>query len=226
VIIVLIVLAVALGIYAPGLWAQYVLNRFNQKEYFSGNGYDLARLMLADAGLSHIAVEETALGDHYDPSATKVRLNPRYCGRKSLTAVVVAAHEVGHAIQDASGYAPLKARTKMVLFARTVERAGVAVIMAAPLVTALLRVPVPGVVMFLGGLAGLGTPLIVHLITLPVEWDASFGRAIPHLIKGRYLPPQEEAHARTVLTACALTYVAGSLAGLLNVWRWVRILRR
>lgn len=222
-IFILIVLAV---IYAPGLWAQYVLNRYNQEEYFSGNGYELARLLLKDAGLSHVAVEETPMGDHYDPMAKVVRLNPRYCGRRSLTAVVVAAHEVGHAIQDASGYIPLATRTRLILLAQTVEKIGVGIIMAAPLLTALLRVPTPGILMFLGGLAGLGMPLVVHVITLPVEFDASFNRAIPYLSHGTYIPPKDLAPAKRILTACALTYVAGALAGLLNVWRWMRVLRR
>ncbi len=78
--------------------------------------------------------------------------------------------------------------------------------------------------MFLGGLASLGAPVVVHLMTLPVEWDASFKRALPVLEAN--LSAKEVAGARRILTACALTYVAASLASLLNFWRWLRILRR
>jgi hypothetical protein len=67
---------------------------------------------------------------------------------------------------------------------------------------------------------------LVHLITLPVEWDASFGKALPILQEGEYLNDQDMKDARKILTAAALTYVAGSLASLLNVWRWLRYLRR
>lgn len=224
-ILFFIVLLIA-GIYAPSLWAQYILNRYNQDEYFSGNGYDLARLLLTEAGIGHVPVEKTPMGDHYDPVDKVVRLNPRYCDRKSLSAVVIAAHEVGHAIQDAQGYAPLSFRTRLVLFAQSVEKIGVGIIMAAPLVTALTRIPASGVLLFLGGMAAMGMPLMVHLITLPVELDASFNRAIPFLTKGKFIPPEDLGPSKKILTACALTYVAGALAGLLNVWRWIRVLRR
>ena len=80
--------------------------------------------------------------------------------------------------------------------------------------------------MFLGGLASLGASVIVHLVTLPVEWDASFKRALPILAKGEYLSTKDQKAARKILTACALTYVAGSLTSLLNLWRWIAILRR
>lgn len=226
VILILLVLIIITALYAPGIWAQYVLNRYNREEYFSGNGFELARLLLKDAGIEHVVVEETQLGDHYDPVVKVVRLNSKYCGRRSLTAVVVAAHEVGHAIQDASGYAPLSARTRLVLLAQNMEKIGVGIIMAAPLITALLRIPSPGILMFIGGLAGLGMPLIVHAITLPVEFDASFNRAIPYLRRGTYIPPEDLSPAKRILMACALTYVAGALSGLLNVWRWIRVLRR
>lgn len=222
----IIILIICAGIYAPSLWARYVLNRYNQDEYFSGNGYALARLLLDKAGLDHVTVEQTPLGDHYDPMDKAVRLNPRYCERRSLSAVVVAAHEVGHAIQDASGYRLLAFRTRLVLFARLVEKIGVGIIMAAPVITALTRIPASGVIFFLGGVAGLGTPLIVHLITLPVELDASYNRAVPFLAAGDVIPPEDIGPAKKILTACAFTYVAGALASLLNVWRWVRILRR
>jgi len=67
---------------------------------------------------------------------------------------------------------------------------------------------------------------IVHLVTLPVEWDASFKRALPILRAGEYISPKEQKHAKTILTAAALTYVSGSLASLLNLARWVAILKR
>jgi Zn-dependent membrane protease YugP len=68
--------------------------------------------------------------------------------------------------------------------------------------------------------------LLVHLITLPTEFDASFKRALPLLASGKYIPPEDIPATRKILLACALTYVANALAGLLNLWRWIRILRR
>ena len=88
------------------------------------------------------------------------------------------------------------------------------------------RAPAAGALMFLGGFASLGTAALVHLVTLPTELDASFVRALPMLEKGEILLPGDEPHARRLLTAAALTYVAASLMSLLNIARWWAILRR
>ena len=71
----------------------------------------------------------------------------------------------------------------------------------------------------------MASEVVIHLVTLPVEFDASFNRALPILDQGGYLPPDDMPAARRILMACALTYVAASLAGLLNLWRWIRFLR-
>lgn len=213
-------------IYAPGWWAKYILSKYNRDEYFSGTGKDLARILLDDNNLEAIKVEETNAGDHYDPADKVVRLNPETCNKKSLTAVVIAAHEVGHAVQDASSYTPLKFRTRFIGMALLAEKIGAGLIMAVPIVTLITRVPATGVLMFVGGFASLGLPVIIHLVTLPVEFDASFNRAMHFFKSGKYIPDEDLPAARSILLACALTYVAGALAGLLNIWRWLRILRR
>jgi len=223
---ILLLVLVVVAVYGPQFWARHVLNRYNRDEYFSGNGMELARLVLEKNDMDHVRVEETRLGDHYDPVEKAVRLTGKTCGKRTLTAVVVAAHEVGHAIQDQTGYIPLQARTRMVLTAVKIERMGAYLIMAVPLITLLTRIPAAGALMFIGGLATLCVPLVVHLLTLPTELDASFRRALPILASGDYIPEEDLPAARKILLACALTYVAAALAGLLNVWRWIRILRR
>jgi Zn-dependent membrane protease YugP len=223
--IYLIIIAVAV-LFGPHLWAKHVLNRYNKEEYFSGSGIDLARLVLARLNLNEVTVEMTDTGDHYDPAEKTIRLTNSLCGRKTLAAVVVAAHEVGHAIQDQSGYKPLKTRTRMIGTAQKLERLGAIIMMAVPVLAGVTRAPSVGVLMFLGGLATLCIPVLVHLLTLPTEFDASFKRALPLLISGSYIPPEDIPAARKILIACALTYVASSLMGLLNVWRWIRVLRR
>ena len=95
-----------------------------------------------------------------------------------------------------------------------------------PLVGVISRSPVGSGVLLLMGLATLFSVALVHLVTLPVEWDASFGRAMPILEKGGYLQQNELQAARRILKACALTYVAQSLLGVLNLWRWIRVIRR
>jgi Zn-dependent membrane protease YugP len=80
--------------------------------------------------------------------------------------------------------------------------------------------------MFLGGLLTLGSAVVIHMLTLPTEFDASFGRALPMLAEQNILKPVDERHARKLLKAAALTYVSASLMSLLNIARWWAILRR
>ena len=223
---IFLIIIAAVVLFGPHLWARYVLNRYNRQEYFSGSGIDLARLVVERLNLDDVTVEMTETGDHYDPETKTIRLTRQNCGRKTLTAVVVAAHEIGHAIQDRSGYRPLKARTRMVVTAQKVERFGAIAMMAVPVLAGITRAPSIGFLMFAAGLATLGIPVLVHLLTLPTEFDASFRRALPMLISGSYIPRENIPAARKILLACALTYVSNSLIGLLNVWRWIRILRR
>ena len=222
----LALVALAALVIGPGLWARHMLERYGREEYFSGTGIDLARILVEDLRLHGVRVETTELGDHYDPVEKVVRLNPATAGRRSLTAVVVAAHEVGHAMQDQSGDGLLRLRTALVRAGIWAERIGAAAVMVAPLLGAALQVPVVGRLMLVAVASVLGIPVLVHLVTLPVEIDASFSRALPVLRSGRYIPPEDEAAARRILTACALTYLAQALAGMFNVLRWARIFRR
>ncbi len=224
--IVIILILIMIVIYGPSLWAKHILNHYDQKEYFSGNGFELARLILDRADLSDVKVEETAIGDHYDPEKKTIGLTAKRCGRRTLTSVVVAAHEVGHAIQDHTNFMPLKTRTRMIRSAVRLEKIGAGIMMVVPILTVITRIPAAGLLMFLGGFASLCTPLFVHMLTLPTEFDASFKRALPILKAGNYIPEEDTPAAGKILLACALTYVANALVGLLNVYRWIRILRR
>jgi Zn-dependent membrane protease YugP len=219
-----IVLAVVFG---PGLWVRRVLERYNRPaDRYAGTGAQLARYLLDKRGLDSVTVESTDQGDHYDPLVKAVRLTPdKYEGR-SLTAITVAAHEVGHALQDSEGYAPLRFRTRLVRIAQPVEKIGAGALMIAPFVGALTRAPGIGLIMLAAGFATLATSTLVHLTTLPTEFDASFNRALPILDDHRILKPVDRPHARRLLTAAALTYVSASLMSLLNIARWWAILRR
>ena len=225
-IIIFLLLIVAV-VFGPGLWVQHVLKRYSDPpDRYAGTGAQLARHLLNKNSLESVGVERTDEGDHYDPEKKVVRLtNDKFDG-KSLTAITVAAHEVGHAHQDATDYGPLKWRTRLVKLAAPGERVGAAVLMLAPVVTVVTRAPVAGILMLLGGFLVLGLSTIIHLITLPMELDASFGRAMPLLEKGDILKAGDEPHARKLLTAAALTYVSVSLVSLLNIGRWWAILRR
>jgi Zn-dependent membrane protease YugP len=216
-----------LVLFGPQWWAASVLRRHSKpRPDYPGSGGEFARHLLSQFQLDSVKVEGTELGDHYDPEARVVRLTPDKLNGKSLTAITVAAHEVGHAIQHHLGYGPLAWRSRLVRLAQTAEKTGSGVLMVLPVVALLTRSPAAGLVTFVVGLGSMAVSTIVHLVTLPVEWDASFGRAMPLLQAGRYLDSQDEKAARRILQACALTYLASSLASLLNVWRWFRLWRR
>lgn len=222
----LLMVLLLLIIYGPQLWLRHILARYQQAEYFSGTGFDLARLMLDQFGLRHVRIEPIPAGNHYDPLAKVIRLSSYDCGRRSLTAVVLAAHEVGHALQDHAGYTPLHTRTRLVLTGNRIEKIGALLLILVPVLTAITRVPAAGLLLLAGGLITLGIPVVIHVLTLPTEFDASFKRALPALVTGGYIPREDIPAASRILLACALTYVASALAGLLNVWRWLRLLRR
>jgi Zn-dependent membrane protease YugP len=120
----------------------------------------------------------------------------------------------------------LKLRTRLVKWVGPVEKTGAVLMMATPLIIGVTRLPVAGLLMAVGGLLTLGSAVVIHLLTLPTELDASFGRAMPLLKAQDVLYPADEQHARRLLRAAALTYVAASLMSLLNVARWWAILRR
>ncbi len=225
--IIFFLLLLAALVFGPGLWVQRVLQRYSEPaDRYSGTGAQLARHLLDKNGLTSVVVEKTELGDHYDPQDKAVRLTEDKFDGRSLTAITVAAHEVGHAVQDQVGYMPLRVRSRLVRASRNMERVGAALLMASPFIGALTRAPSVGVVMFIGGFLTLGTSTLIHLVTLPTEFDASFGRALPMLDEHRILNKVDRPHARRLLRAAALTYVAASLMSLLNIARWWAILRR
>jgi uncharacterized protein len=214
-------------VFGPGLWVKHVLAKYSvPADRYKGSGAQLARFLLDRNGMTDVSVEETQQGDHYDPAAKAVRLTPdKYRGR-SLTAITVAAHEVGHALQDRTNYPPLRLRHQLVTMLSPVERFGAGILMASPFIGALTRAPSLGMLLFLGGLLSLGTATLVHLVTLPTEIDASFRRALPMLDQSGILAAGDRPHAQRILRAAAFTYVAASLMSLLNVARWWAILRR
>ncbi len=223
----LLVIFVVVIILGPAYWVKQTLTRYSRPDdRYPGTGAELARTLLDDANLQSVRVEVTEQGDHYDPLAKVVRLSPDKFHGKSLTAITVTAHEVGHALQDRDGYWPLKMRTRLVEIAAPAEKLGAAILMIAPVITAITRAPSAGALMFLGGLLTMGTAAVVHLVTLPMEWHASFRRAMPLLKQGGHLLPGDEWHARKILRAAAWTYVSASLMSLVNVARWWAILRR
>ena len=223
----LIALVLLLALFLlPGLWTRWVLRRHaGHREDYRGSGADFARHLLGELAMDHVKVEQTDAGDHYDPTSKTVRLSKDNHDGRSLTAVTVAAHEVGHAIQDHQGLGGIHLRTKLVGYTHKAERIGSILMLGIPVLLLLTRTPASGALLFLGGVLAFGSAALVHLVTLPVEWDASFRRAMP-LLQSGYLNGEDLGAARHILLACAFTYVAASLLSILNIWRWLALLRR
>ncbi len=224
--IILIILLFAL-ILGPQYWAKHVLKKYSvHRDDIQGTGGELVRHLRKKYQLDYLKLEETKLGDHYDPADKTVRLSENNLNEQSLTAVAVAAHEFGHALQDAKNYKPLAARTRMVKVAQKAEKFGGIALIALPLLAFTPAGARAAPFLIILVILSMAINFLVHLVTLPVEFDASFGRALPILKEGRYIDESDFRAVRKILTACALTYVASSLSGLLNFWRWMRFLRR
>lgn len=224
-----LIIIIAICVFVPNLWVKHVMEKYKQpanRYREQGSGAELARHLLDSNGLGDVEVEETSAGDHYDPAAKAVRLTPDNYSGYSLTAVTVAAHEVGHAIQDSRNEALFLTRQKLVKAAVVGERIAGMMLVAAPIVLMLTRLPQAGALMIAIGVVSIALGTLVHLVTLPVEFDASYGKALPLLKEGDYLHDGDLKHAEKILKAAALTYVAASLTSLLNLGRWIAVLRR
>jgi Zn-dependent membrane protease YugP len=222
-LVLVILLAIVFG---PQWWVRSVLARHGgERADFPGTGAELARHLLDEAGLSQVKVERTDVGDHYDPLAHAVRLLPQHHDGRSVSAVAVAAHEVSHALQHARGERPFALRFALVTRLSWLDRIASGILLLAPIVFLAVKAPVLLVVQLIAGFLLLAIRIVVHLATLPVEFDASFGKALPAIARGGYLSASDLPAARSVLRAAAWTYVAAALATLLDVARWFRMLR-
>src|SRR4051794_7105219 len=218
------VLVLAL-VFGPQLWIRRVLAQHGgERPDFPGTGAELARHLLDQAGLQAVPVEETDKGDHYDPQLRTVRLLPQHHAGRSVAAVVIAAHEVSHAVQHARGEPSFARRVALVGRLIWIERIAGGMLLLAPVVFMLVKSPILLALEIMAGIALLGVRVVVHAVTLPVEFDASFGKALPVLQRGRYLSDGDMPAARSVLRAAAWTYVAAALMTLLDVARWFRII--
>ena len=221
---VLIVLALIFG---PSLWVKFVMSRYSsQLPEIAGTGGELAKHLIERFSLKDVKVEITEQGDHYDPIEKKVRLVREHYESKSLTAIAIAAHEVGHAIQDQQGDKRLASRTKMIPIANMVARWSVAIISLSPIIGIITRHPMPFSVLLFLGLSGFIARMMIHAVTLPIEYDASFSKALPILREGKYISQDNEKAVSRILNAAALTYVSAALADILNLGRWIVILLR
>lgn len=200
------------------LWAQMnVQGAFNKYAKIMNrralSGAETARLMLDREGLQNVPVERIQgnLTDHYDPKSRVVRLSDGVYDKRSVAAVGIAAHEVGHAIQHAAGYSPLKIRNAIIPVTNFVSK------LALPLIIAGILF---GYKMIEVGILLFSASVLVQLVTLPVEFNAS-SRALLNIEGLNILHEEEQKGAKKVLRAAALTYVAALVVAVMQLLRLV-----
>lgn len=215
-------------VYAPSFWVRHVMAKNSDElKDLKGTGGELAQHLITRFQLEGIIVEETDhLRDHFDPADKAVRLGPSNFNGRSLTAVAIAAHEVGHAIQFSRKEKIFQLRSKYLPVARLLNQAGVIIMWCFPIIGMILRSPFAiGLVIASSLLLQLAGAL-AYLIILPEEWDASFNKALPILIEGEYIEEHQIPAVQRILKAAALTYFSAALANVLHIGRWFLLLRR
>ncbi|MED1863680.1 zinc metallopeptidase [Fictibacillus nanhaiensis] len=201
------------------IWAQMrvksTYKKYSKVSNSTGKtGAEVAREILDQNGLYSVQVEPVRgmLSDHYDPRSKVVRLSEDNYYGSSIAGAAVAAHEVGHAIQDAEGYAFLRFRHALVPVANIGSNFSFFLILGGMLLSSMN--------MFLLGIIFMSVAVLFQFVTLPVEFNAS-SRAMDQIVSTGLIRNNEERGARKVLNAAALTYVAGALVALLELARFI-----
>ncbi|MCL2845300.1 MAG: zinc metallopeptidase [Chitinivibrionia bacterium] len=185
-------------------------------------GAEAARRLLADAGVNDVRIEQVSghLSDHYDPRSKVLRLSPQVYGENSLSAIGVACHEAGHALQHAQGYMWLNFRSAMVPTVNISSKFSYIVLIAGFLLSN--SNPIFGNNLIIAGIILFSASVLFSIITLPVEWDASH-RAKLLMVESGAVDRIEAQSAGAVLNAAFLTYLASAITSLLTLlyylWR-------
>ncbi len=206
-----------LSLFLPSIWVSYVLKKNNEiLPDMPFTGKELGLKLLKENKLENVLIEPINKVDHYNPLEKKVRISEDKLDKKSITSIAVVAHEIGHAIQDKENYKPLLLRQKLIEKTIIFQRVGsFLLIIGLPSIFAITKSPF---ITFLAAILIMGclsTNVVIHLITLPVEFDASFKRALPILQK--YVPNENMRQCRSVLRAAAFTYLAQSIVSIFRL---------
>ena len=204
-------------IYAvPGLWVNYTLNKHDDvlpNMPFTAKEFGLN--LLKEQNLDEVNIEDTKIGDHYDTNSKTVRVKPDRLDKKSITSITVMCHEIGHAIQHHEKYKPLEQRTSLVKNTAWISQLGSGLLlMGIPTIFATGSYSLIKVCLILV-LLSLIIGVIIHLITLEVELDASFNRALP-IIKTK-VPEEYHDACQSILKAAAFTYVIGVIRNFVSL---------
>lgn len=199
------------------MWAQYkVRSTYHSAMQIPAplSGAGAARHVLDSAGLNDVRIEEIGgqLSDHYDPRERVLRLSTDVFRNRTAASVGIAAHEAGHALQHAFGYAPLAIRNAAVPVASFGSNASIIILIVGALMNSFSLI-MAGIVLF-------GAVVVFQLVNLPVEFNAS-SRAKEQLVKLGILGDEQMVYVRKMLSAAALTYVAGTLQAILTLLYYV-----
>ncbi len=204
------------------IWAQMrvksTYSRFSKVPTSAGmSGGEVARRILDANGLSNVAVVETkgVLSDHYNPMTKTVHLSSENYRKHSVAGAAIAAHEVGHAIQDKEGYAALRFRHALVPLVNISSNMAWVFILIGLFFTALSKLMLVGIILMAVG-------VLFQIVTLPVEFNAS-SRAMNQIVTLGLISNEEERDARKVLSAAAMTYVAATAVAVLELLRMILI---
>lgn len=173
-------------------------------------GAEAARALLASQGIRDVTIEQTRgfLSDHYDPRSNTLRLSPEVYQSNSLSAIGVACHEAGHALQQAHGYAPLALRSSLVPVTQIGSQSAPFIFLLGMLFQAPFLMQI--------GLVFFSAVVLFTLVTLPVEWNAT-ARAKVLMVDARIVAPQEQPQAAAVLNAAFMTYVASAVSAVMTL---------
>jgi len=221
----MIFLFLVLIIYTLPLWVNYILNKHdNILPNMPFTAKKFGENLLHEKGLNDVKIETTKDGDHYDLLDKAVRVDPSRLDRKSITSITIICHEIGHAIQHKEKYPPLERRYKIAKKVELLTKLSSGIFyIGIPVIVATGALPLIRVCLIIA-FASVLISMIIHLMTLDVELDASFKKAMPILEKK--IPQEYHVACKSILRICAFTYVVGSLTRILNVktlWAWVSI---
>ena len=217
----LIVLPAIIFALIAQIMVKSTFNKYSKEKNVQGyTARDVARQILDENGLYNIQIEHISgnLTDHYDPSANVIRLSDTVYNSTSVAAIGVAAHEVGHAIQHAQGYSPIKIRQAIIPITRIGSNLAVPLVLIGMVFSAFQWLVPVGIFLYNG-------VVLFQAVTLPVEFNAS-SRALRTLDEREILRNDEVKMAKKVLTAAAMTYVAAMFSSLMSLLRLILISNR
>ena len=204
-------------LFLPSFWVNHILKKNNKiLPDMPFTGKELGNKILKELNITNVTIHSIKQLDHYNPIEKKVHISENKIDKKSITSISVVVHEIGHAIQDKENYKPLILRQKLIEKTMIFQRLGsFLLIIGLPSIFAFTKSPLITFIAAILIMGCLSTNVLIHLITLPVEFDASFKRALPILKK--YVPNENMKQCKSVLRAAAFTYLAQSIISIFRL---------